>query len=131
MPDLYAGFGCQRGCPASVLADLLDTTLAHHGLSRGDVTGVASIDLKADEAGLLELAQALDVPLTLFSAAQLAPFEPRLTHRSAVAFSHTGCHGVAESAALALAGAGSQLRVSRQKNAKATLALAQAGPIPG
>ncbi|WP_455925321.1 cobalamin biosynthesis protein [Pseudomonas putida] len=131
MPDLYAGFGCQRGCPASVLADLLDTTLAHHGLTRADVAGVASIDLKADEAGLQALALALDVPLILFSARQLAPFEPCLTHRSAAAFTHTGCHGVAESAALALAGPGSQLRASRQKNTKATVALAQAGPIPG
>ncbi|MGY4493441.1 cobalamin biosynthesis protein [Pseudomonas sp. TE3610] len=131
MPTLYAGLGCQRHCPITELTTLLDTTLAHHNLTRADLAGLATIDLKANEPALLELARALNLPLTLFSTAQLAPFEPHLTHKSALAFTHTGCHGVAESAALALAGPGSQLRVSRQKNAKATVALAQAGPIPG
>jgi len=131
MPSYYIGLGCQRNCPAHLLADLLDTTLHRHGLSRAEVKGLASIDHKADEPGLQQLAQALGLPLRLFSAAQLAPFEPQLTHRSALAFAHTGCHGVAESAALALAGIGGQLLVPRQKNAQATLALAQSPANPG
>ncbi len=131
MGDLFAGIGCQRGCPATVLAALLEATLLAHGLARSDLAGVASIDLKADEPGLRQLATELGVPLVFFSAAQLAPFEAQLTHRSSLAFARTGCHGVAESAALALAGVDSRLRVPRQKNVQSTLALAQAGPFAG
>lgn len=131
MPTYYAGLGCQRNCPADMMANLLDTTLAQHGLTRGDLAGLASIDLKANEPGLQQLAADLGLPLVVFSAAQLAPFEPLLTHRSATAFTHTGCHGVAESAALALAGVGGELRITRQKNAQATLALAQGRSIRG
>ncbi|MGC1329648.1 cobalamin biosynthesis protein [Pseudomonas sp.] len=131
MPTLYAGLGCQRNCPITELITLLDTTLTHHNLTCADLAGLATIDLKANEPALLELARTLNLPLITFSAAQLAPFEPQLSHKSALAFTHTGCHGVAESAALALAGPGSQLLVPRQKNTQATLALAQQGPIPG
>ncbi|QKZ05561.1 cobalamin biosynthesis protein [Pseudomonas eucalypticola] len=131
MPSLFAGLGCQRHCPASALAALLDTTLARHGLTRADLAGIGSIDLKADEPGLLQLASELGLTLVVFSAEQLAAFEGQLTHRSALAFAHTGCHGVAESTALAMAGKGATLRVTRQKNAQATLALAQPGKNPG
>lgn len=132
---LYVGLGCRRGCPASALAALLEQTLRAHDLPLAAVTGLASIDLKHDEPGLHQLAQQLGVPLLFFSAAQLAPFEPRLSHRSAVAFAHTGCHGVAESSALALAehcgATPALLRVARMLQADATLALAWAPPFGG
>jgi len=128
-PLLVVGLGCQRGCPAGTLQALLDQTLLAHGLERHQLCGLASIDLKRDEPGLLELAGLLELPLSCFSAGQLAASEDRLSHRSAIAFQRTGCHGVAESAALALADrlgtAPATLLVSRQKAAGATLALAR------
>ena len=131
MPDpirLVAGFGCKRGCPATLLAALLDRTLAEHGLERSQVRGIASLDRKADEPGLVALAASLQVPFQTFTALQLGAFEARLTHRSALSFAHTGCHGVAESSALALSQAlgtaEPQLRVGRQAREGATLALA-------
>lgn len=127
-PALVVGLGCRKGCPASALRALLDQVLRAHGLDLGKVQAMASIDLKQAEPGLLELAQQLSLPLTFFSSAQLAPYDSRLSHRSQAAFERTGCHGVAESAALAMAEclqAGSaQLLVPRQKSAEATLALA-------
>ena len=66
-----------------------------------------------------------------FSAEQLAAYEGRLSHKSAVAFAHTGCYGIAESAALALAEQLSpgpaRLLITRKKTAQATFALACAG----
>ncbi|WP_119142067.1 cobalamin biosynthesis protein [Pseudomonas reidholzensis] len=103
MPALYAGFGCRRGCPADTLEALLRQALDTLGLPLSAIAGIASIELKADEAGLHELADRLARPLQLFSPAQLQPFEPLLSHRSATAFAHSGCWGVAESTALALA----------------------------
>ncbi|MCY1437763.1 Cobalt-precorrin-5A hydrolase [compost metagenome] len=127
-PVLMAGFGCQKGCPASELGALLEQALQQHDIPRSALKGLASIELKRNEPGLQQLAAQLGLPLVFFSAADLARFEPRLSHRSALAHRQSGCFGVAESAALALAeqlGAGSaQLHVPRRKSARATLALA-------
>lgn len=127
MSRLVAGFGCQGGCPVEALDTLLQRTLNDNGLSRDQLTGIASLDRKADEPGLLQLAGQLGVPLHTFSTAELAAFEASLSHRSALSFAHTGCHGVAESAALALAAAAGEtprLLIPRQQSHLATLAIA-------
>lgn len=127
-PILVIGLGCQRGCPASTLRALLDQTLLAHGIELHRVRALASIDLKRDERGLLELAGQLALPLTCFSVEQLAGYEQRLSHRSEIAFERTGCYGIAESAALALADqlgrSPATLLITRQKGPKSTLALA-------
>lgn len=129
-PILVVGLGCQRGCPASALRALLEQTLLTHGIALDNVRALASIDLKRDEPGLLELAEQLALPLTCFPAEQLAGYQTQLSQRSRIAFEHTGCHGVAESAALALAeqlgDSPAKLLITRQKSAQATLALAAA-----
>ena len=128
---LVVGLGCQRGCDVHTLLGLFDTALAEGGIERERITALASIDRKRDEPGLLALAARLNLPLQCFSAEQLAVYEERLSHKSEVAFSHTGCYGIAESAALALAerlsGAPARLLITRKKNAQATFALACTG----
>ncbi|MCJ8202923.1 cobalamin biosynthesis protein [Pseudomonas sp. RGM2987] len=127
-PILVVGLGCQRGCPASTLLALLDQTLLAHRIERHQLQALASIDLKRDEPGLLALAEQLALPLVCFSAEQLADYQERLTHRSEIAFERTGCYGIAESAALALADrlgtAPATLLVPRQRGPGSTLALA-------
>lgn len=122
------GLGCQRDCPASVLQGLIEVSLLEHRLSLSDITALASIDSKASEAGLLELAERLDLPLAFFSAEELAAFEPQLSHHSQIAFDSTGCYGVAESAALAMAarlgGSSARLVIERRNSSRATFALA-------
>ncbi|MCP1475988.1 cobalt-precorrin 5A hydrolase [Pseudomonas sp. EB276 TE3739] len=129
-PTFVVGFGCQRGCPASTLRALLDQALQAHRLELRAVKALATIDLKRDEPGLLELATQLNLPLRYFSSAELAVYQSRLSHHSQIAFERTGCYGVAESAALAVAEqliqAPAKLLISRQKYAQATLALAGA-----
>lgn len=128
---LVVGLGCQRGCDVHTLLDLLDSALAEGGIERQRITALASIDRRQDEPGLIALSRLLELPLQCFSADQLAVYENRLSHKSAVAFAHTGCHGVAESAALALvehlASGPARLLINRRKNAQATFALACAG----
>ncbi|KIH83341.1 cobalamin biosynthesis protein [Pseudomonas batumici] len=131
---LAVGFGCRRGCDAATLQALLEQSLRVQRIDLGAIKGLASIEGKKDEPGLLELAQRLNLPLVFFSAAELAAYETRLSHRSRLAFEQTGCHGVAESAALALAeqlGQGrATLLISRQKHPQATFALAWTGQNP-
>jgi len=128
VPSLYAGLGCRRGTPASHLAGLLRQVLQARDIPLDALAALASIDLKRDEPGLQQLAADLALPLHFYRAVHLAAFTPRLSHRSATAFSHTGCYGVAESCALALAeqlaGGTAQLRIERVVQDDMTLALA-------
>jgi cobalt-precorrin 5A hydrolase len=128
MSRLVAGFGCRQGCPVDALSAMLDQVLQANDLDRRQLVGIASLDRKADEPGLVQLAAQLRVPFYTFSAAELLVHEPQLSHRSDTSFAHTGCFGVAESTALALTeelGASHpQLLVTRQQTAEATLALA-------
>lgn len=127
-PTLVAGIGCRRGCSAESLLALIESSLKDHRLGVQAITALASIDLKSSEPGLFELAETLGLPLVVFSADELARFEPQLSHRSMAAFEATGCYGVAESAALALASqlldASPRLMITRCKTRDATFALA-------
>ncbi|KIF63340.1 cobalamin biosynthesis protein [Pseudomonas koreensis] len=127
---LVVGLGCQRGCPTSTLRALLDQALQAHRIELKSIKALASIDLKRDEPGLQELAVQLALPLLYFSSEELAGYQSMLSHQSQIAYERTGCYGVAESAALALAEqllqAPAKLLISRQKYAQATLALAGA-----
>ncbi|MDH0649054.1 cobalamin biosynthesis protein [Pseudomonas sp. GD03858] len=129
-PVLYAGFGCRRGCPVETLAVLLRQTLASNALPLSALGAIASIAPKAREPGLLALAERLGLPFVCFEAEHLLVFEPLLSQRSANAYAQTGCWGVAESTALALAGRATdrpRLHVPRQVLGGATLALAIGG----
>jgi cobalt-precorrin 5A hydrolase len=127
---LVVGLGCQRGCPTSTLRALLDQALQAHRIELKSIKALASIDLKRDEPGLQELAAQLALPLLYFSSEELVGYQSMLSHQSQIAYERTGCYGVAESAALALAEqllqAPAKLLISRQKYAQATLALAGA-----
>lgn len=127
-PTLVVGLGCQRGCPVTTLRALLDQALQAHQIELHQIKALASIDLKRDEPALVELAEQLALPLTYFSSEQLAGYEPQLSHHSQIAFERTGCYGIAESAALALAEqlthSPAKLLIKRQKYAQATFALA-------
>ncbi|WP_417513087.1 precorrin-3B C(17)-methyltransferase [Minwuia sp.] len=123
------GVGSARGCPSDELSTLVRSTLVEHGIAEGAVACIASIDLKADERAMLELAEALDVPFRLFDAAALEAMTSRLANPSDVVFAEVGCHGVAEGAALAGAGSASTLMVEKRKSANATVAIARAPEV--
>lgn len=130
-PLLVAGIGCNRGCPLDPLLTLLDQTLSRHGLQRGELRALASIELKRDEAGMHELAAELGLPIAFYPAALLNEYNDQLSHKSEIVFRETGCHGVAEAAALAHAeqmvnhNFRAELIIPKQKNADATLAVAR------
>ena len=69
---LALGLGCDRGTPAATIAHAIDQALASVGASRADVVAAASINLKADEAGLLEVAAGAGWTLHFHSPQTLA-----------------------------------------------------------
>ncbi len=129
-PLLIAGMGCERNCPLEPLLQLVDQTLAEHGLGRQDLRAIASIELKQDEQGLHALAAQLGVPIVFYPAAVLRDYGDRLSRKSDIVFRATGCYGVAEAAALAhaerlISGWPAELIIPKHKNPKATFAVAR------
>lgn len=114
------GMGCRRNTPASALRSLLEEVLTQEGIPQRAVSALCTIDLKKDERGLQALAQELNVPLTTYSAQELAQVPGDFTPSPFVE-QITGVDNVCERAALACGGT-----LLRHKAAKdgATVALA-------
>ena len=120
---LVAGIGCKRDTPLAELQEALETTLAAADLSLGSVRAIATADLKADEAGLIALAQALGLPLEIVASETLAALAPTDFSPSA-AQEKFGIAGVAEPCAVVISGG--ELLVQKQSFAQCTVAVAQA-----
>ena len=96
------GIGCDRGTPAATIALAIAQALAQCGGQLGDVAAVASIDLKADEAGLLDVARVHDWTIRFHAAAELAAVD--VPNPSPTVLKHTGTPSVSEVAALLAGG---------------------------
>jgi cobalt-precorrin 5A hydrolase/precorrin-3B C17-methyltransferase len=117
------GVGCERLATAGELIALAEESLAAVGLSPLSVSCVVSIALKAAEPAVHALAEHLGVPARFFDAATLERETPRLANPSDLVFRETGCHGVAEGAALAAVGAEGHLALAKRRSARATCAI--------
>ena len=98
------GLGCDRGTPVATLATAIAGALAACGRTLADVGAVASIDLKADEPALAELAAAHGWTIRFYAAARLAAVA--VPNPSETVRKYTGTPSVAEAAALLAAGHG-------------------------
>lgn len=131
-PVYTIGMGCERDCPVSELSSLLTQCLQQADLTLAQIASINSIDIKADEVGLMALADSLDKPFHTWSKQQLATVESQLSTKSDYVFKTVGVYGVAESAALVAAmreaGDSAELILNKQKNTKATCAIARAYP---
>jgi cobalt-precorrin 5A hydrolase len=101
-PRLALGLGCDRGTPAATIAQAIAEALAACGAAINDVARVASIDLKADEAGLLQLAQDNGWVIRFYPAAELAAVD--VPNPSETVRKYTGTPSVCEAAALLVGG---------------------------
>ncbi len=124
---LCLGVGCERGTAPSELIELVEGQLTQAGLAREALSGIFSIDVKADEAAIHALAEHFDVPARFFDAKTLEDERDRLKNPSDIVFAEVGCHGVAEGSALAAGGPASELIVPKRKSQRATCAIARAG----
>lgn len=92
------GVGCDRAASRDTLQQALNGALLAVGLVLPQVVAVASIDLKADEPGLLALAEMHGWPLHFYAPEQLA--RVAVPHPSETVRRHTGSPSVSEAAAL-------------------------------
>ena len=124
-PSLVAGVGCSRGACADEIVDLLDASLGEAGLSRKSVAALASIDVKRDEAGLLEASEKLDVPIHFYPAEVLSAAD--VPNPSELVQGVVGTPSVAEAAVIS---SGAGLVLEKRKSANATVAVGRL-PVRG
>jgi cobalt-precorrin 5A hydrolase len=65
--SLGAGIGCRRGIAVETVLLAISQALEQVGASRHALAGICSIDLKADESGLSQAAEAMGIPFECFS----------------------------------------------------------------
>ena len=111
--SLILGVGCDRGIPLEVLERGIQQTLDEFQLSWKSVAGIASIDLKADEEGLLALCAKHRWSFTVYPAEELDAVRGIVSPSERVK-GFTGTRSVSEAACLKAAEA-SELLVSKQK----------------
>lgn len=121
----WLGFGLSEAALADDAAQAITDLLAGMELQPDDLAGVGTIDRRAKHPAVHSVEALLGRPVSLFSAARLERETPRLRNPSETIFRLMGCHGVAEAAALALAGEGAELVVEKRLIRNVTLALAQ------
>ena len=108
------GLGCDRDTPAATIALCISEALTACGRTINDVWAVASIDLKADEAGLLQVIEQHGWPCLFYTAAALAAVD--VPNPSETVRKYTGTPSVSEAAALLAANADqSHLLIEKHK----------------
>lgn len=122
---LVLGLGCERGTPCDEVIALAEEALRIAGLDHLLLTGIASLDSRESEPAMLAAATHFSVPFMVFDADTLEAQSPRLENPSDIVFALTGCHGVAEAAALAAAGKAGALIVPKIKSVHATASIAR------
>jgi cobalt-precorrin 5A hydrolase/precorrin-3B C17-methyltransferase len=126
---IVLGLGCERLAKEEELWILIEDSLAKANIAKEAVACVASIALKAAEPAIHGVARRLGVPARFFEAARLEQETPRLQNPSDLVYRETGCHGVAEGAALAGVGEEGALILPKQRSQRATCAVARSPDI--
>jgi cobalt-precorrin 5A hydrolase/precorrin-3B C17-methyltransferase len=111
---LWVGIGCERGTSRELIETAIERVFQAHHLAMGAIAGIATIDIKADEAGLVELCRDRNWPLQTFPAEILRSIA--VPTPSTVVETEVGTPSVAEAAAI-LAGQESCLSIGNSKPA--------------
>jgi cobalt-precorrin 5A hydrolase len=122
-PTLMAGIGCNRDTAMQEMRELLERVFEQFNLSLHSLIGLASIRLKADEAGLLALAEDLDLPLNFYDKEELNRVKT-IENPSLMVEKHVGVKSVCEAAAI-LAAQNGTLVVPKQTTRNVTIAVAR------
>jgi len=121
--DIIIGIGCKRGIGSDEVKEAINSALASADVSIDRVRLAGTVDLKADEVGLLRALDELGIPLRVVSRSEIATCEKDYS-KSDFVIEKIGVGGVAEPAAL-ISGRKTKLILKRQKYPGITVAIAQ------
>ena len=123
LKNIIVGVGCRKGTSAARIVAAIREALSRADAALGQVACLASADLKRKEAGLIEAARKMRVPLRFIPADDLRRCRREFTHSKFVQ-DKVNLPAVAEPAAL-LAGRRTELLLPRQIIDGITVAVAR------
>jgi cobalt-precorrin 5A hydrolase len=120
---IYLGIGCRKNATAKAIEDLVLELLRECKISIHAVKGVASIDLKKDEPGLLEFAEKYNLTTSFYDKDQLKSAEGCF-NSSEFVLKTTGVDNVCERSAVLVSGQGNLISTKKSKDG-VTVAIAE------
>jgi len=120
---IAAGLGCRRGTPVEELEAALKQAQEKFGIADADIAVFATVDTKADEPGIAQLAELRGIPVQLYAKERLDEVTGLLSPSARVR-DLFGVASVAEASALAATGRNARLLGPRVATAMVTCALA-------
>lgn len=96
------GIGCRKGTESEKIQETAEELLRENGIFREALCGAASIDLKKEEAGLIEFSEKWNLPPAFYTAGELEAV-PGYFCESAFVRETTGVGNVCERSAVRLA----------------------------
>lgn len=118
---IVLGMGCNRGTSAEEIDAVINETLEELHFSRKSVKALCTIDIKKDEAGLIEVANKNGWEFVYYSPSELNSV--KIEQPSKTVFTYTGAYGVSEPAALIYSGA-KKLELVKKKSGNVTISVA-------
>ncbi len=126
-PVLWIGIGCERNTSKELIANSLNNFLKSRNLSQQSIAGFATIDIKKDEKGILELSEEKNLPIKFFSKQDLSTIT--VPNPSNVVQKEIGTPSVAEASCLLAAGEESKLleekKIFKNQSGAVTIAVAE------
>ena len=121
--NLVVGIGCNRGTAAAEILELVRHVFQQGGLSLLSIRNLASVDLKADEPGILEAARTLGRPIQFCSREEIE--STAVPSPSEVVAKHIGVRSVCEATALLSASREGRgvILIPKQKTVNVTVAV--------
>ena len=106
-PTLWVGIGCERDTSKDFIANSLKNFFESSNLSPHSIAGFATIDIKKNEKGILELAEENNFPIKFFTKEDLSKII--VPNPSNIVLNEIGTPSVAEASCLLAAGEDSNL----------------------
>ncbi len=126
-PVLWIGIGCERNTSKELIANSLNNLLESRNLSKYSIAGLATVDIKKDEKGILELAEEKNLPVKFFTKEDLSKII--VPNPSSIVEKEIGTPSVAEASCLLAAGEESKLlelkRIFKNQSGAVTIAIAE------
>ncbi len=126
-PVLWIGIGCERNTSKELIANSLNNFLKSKNLSHRSIAGFATVDIKKDEKGILELSEEKNLPIKFFNKEDLSKII--VPNPSNIVQKEIGTPSVAEASCLLAAGEESKLllekRIFKNQSGAVTIAVAE------
>jgi cobalt-precorrin 5A hydrolase len=73
--NIVLGIGCRRDTPAKTILEAIELTMKECNIHMDSIKHIATVDVKADEIGLLEICDRLDKKLIIIDRDQIKPIQ--------------------------------------------------------